>query len=144
MSVESVMSSKHLILYHLLLLLPSVFPRIRDFSNESDVCIRWPEYRSFTFSISPCKEYSELIFFKTDWFDLLPFQGTLSQESSPEPQFESINSSVLCLLYCPALTSVHDYWKDHQFSSIQSLSHVQLFATPWIAACQASLSITNS
>ena len=113
MSIESVMSSKHLILCHPLLLLPSIFPSIRIFSNESDVCIRWPEYWSFTFSISPCKEYSELISFKTDWFDLLAFQGTLSQESSLEPQFESTNSLVLCLLYCPALTSVHDYWKDH-------------------------------
>ena len=116
MSIESVMSSKHLILCHPLLLLPSIFPSIRIFSNESDVCIRWPEYWSFTFSISPCKEYSELISFKTDWFDLLAFQGTLSQESSLEPQFESTNSLVLCLLYCPALTSVHDYWKDHSLA----------------------------
>ena len=92
-----------------------------------------------SFTIGTSNEYSGLIFFKTGKFGLLAFQG-----SSPVPQFESINSSAFCLLYCPALTSVHDYWKDHQFSSIQSLSHVQLFATPWTAARQASLSITNS
>ena len=71
-SIELVMPSKHLIFCHPLLLLPSLFPRIRDFSNESDVCIRWPEYRSFTFSISPCKEYSGLMSFKIDWLISLP------------------------------------------------------------------------
>ena len=77
MSLESVMPSNHLILCHPLLLLPSVLPSIRVFSNESTVCIRWPKYWSFSFSISPSKEYSGLISFKIDWFDLFAVQGTL-------------------------------------------------------------------
>ena len=77
MSIESVMPSNHLILCHSLLLPPSMFPRIRVFSNESAVCIRWPKYRSFSFSISPSNEYSELISFWMDWLDLLAVQGTL-------------------------------------------------------------------
>ena len=71
MSIESGMPSNHLILCHPLLLLPSVFPRIRVFSNESTVCIRWPKFWSFSFSISPSNEYSGLIFFRIDWFFLL-------------------------------------------------------------------------
>ena len=75
--IESVMSSDHLILCHPLLLLPSMFPSISVFSNESVLCIRWPEYWCFSFSISPANEYSGLISFRIDWFDLLAFQGTL-------------------------------------------------------------------
>ena len=77
MSIESVMPSNHLILCHLLLLLPSIFPSIRVFSNESALHIRWPKYWSFSFSISPSNEYSGLISFRMDWFDLLAIQGTL-------------------------------------------------------------------
>ena len=77
MSIESVISSNHLILCHPLLLLPSIFPSIRVFSNESVLCIRWPEYWSFSFSVSPSREYSGLISFRIDWFDLLVVQGTL-------------------------------------------------------------------
>ena len=77
MFTESVMPSNHLILYRLLLLLPPVFPSIRVFSNESALRIRWPKYWSFSFSISPSNEYSGLIFFRIDWFDLLAVQGTL-------------------------------------------------------------------
>ena len=77
MSVESVMPSNHLILCHPLLLLPSIFPSIRVFSYVSALCIRWPKYWSFSFSISPCNEYSGLISFRMDWFDLLAVQGTL-------------------------------------------------------------------
>ena len=79
MSTESVMPSNHLILCHPLLLLPSIFPSIRVLSNESDLHIRWPEYWSFSFSISPSNEYSGLISFRIGWFDLLGliFQGTL-------------------------------------------------------------------
>ena len=76
MSIEAVMPSNHLILCHPLLL-PSIFPRIRVFSNESVLCIRWPEYWSFNFSISPSKEFSGLISFRINWFDLLVVQGTL-------------------------------------------------------------------
>ena len=76
MSIESVMSSNHLIHCHPLLLLPSVFPSIRVLSNESVLCIRWPKYWSFSFSISPSNEYSGLISFRMDWLDLLAVQGT--------------------------------------------------------------------
>ena len=75
MSIESVMPSNHLILCHPLLLLPSIFPIIKVFSNESVICIRWPKYRSFSFSISPSNEYSGLISFRMDWLDLLAVQG---------------------------------------------------------------------
>ena len=77
MSIESVMPSNHLILCHPLLLPPSVFPRVRVFSNESVLHIRWPKYGSFSFSISPSNEYSGLISLRMDWFDLLAIQGTL-------------------------------------------------------------------
>ena len=77
MSIESVMPSNHLILCHLLLLLPSIFPSIRVFSNESVLLIRWPKYWSFSFSISPSNEYSGLISFRMHWLDLLAIQGTL-------------------------------------------------------------------
>ena len=95
------------------LLLPSVFPSIRIFSNESTLPIRWPKYWSSSFSISPSSEYSGLISFRIDWFDLLAVQGIL--ESSPVPQFKSITSSMFSLLYGLTLTSVHDYQKDHRF-----------------------------
>ena len=74
-STESVMLSNHLILCHLLLLPPSIFPSIRDFSNESVLCIRWPKYWSFSFNISPSNEHSGLISFRMDWLDLLAVQG---------------------------------------------------------------------
>ena len=76
-SIESVMPSNHLILYHPLLLPPSIFPSIRVFSKESILHVRWPKYLSFSFSISPSNEYSGLISFRMDWLDLLAFQGTL-------------------------------------------------------------------
>ena len=111
MSIELVMAPKHLILYHPLLLLPSIFPSIRLFSNQSVLCIRWPKYWSFNFSISPSNEYSGLISFRMDWLDLLAVQGT--PKSSPTPQFKSINSSALSFLYSPILTSIHNYLKNH-------------------------------
>ena len=77
MSIESVMPSNHLILCHPLLLLPSIFPSFKVFSNESALCIKWPNYWSFSFSISPSNEYSGLISFRMDWLDLLAVQGTL-------------------------------------------------------------------
>ena len=87
MSIELVMPSNHLILCHPLLLLPSVFPTIRVFSDESVLCLRWPKYWNFSFSISPSNEYSGLISFKIDWLDLLAVQGTLKsllQHHSPK------------------------------------------------------------
>ena len=115
---ESVMPSNDLILCHPLLP-PSIFPSIRVFSNESVLRTRWPEYWSFSFSISLSNEYSGMISFRIDWFDLA-VQGTL--KSSPTPQFKSINSSVLSFLYGPALTSIHDYRKNHSLTmTIQSV-----------------------
>ena len=112
-SIASVMPSNHLILCRPLLP-PSVFPSIRVFSSESVLHIRWPKYWSFSFSISPSNEYSGLIFFRINWLDLLAVQGT--QESSPTPQFKSINSSALSFLYSPTLTSIYNYWKNHSFN----------------------------
>ena len=109
MSIESVMPSNHLILGHPLLL-PSIPPSIRVFSNESVLHIRWPTYWSFSFSISPSNEYPGLISFRIDWFDLLEIHGTL--KSFPTPQFKSISSSVLSLLYGSTLKSTHNYWKN--------------------------------
>ena len=109
-SMESVMPSNSLILCYPLLL-PSIFPRIRVFSNESVPHIRWPKYWSFSFRISPSNEYSGLISFRMDWLDLLAVQGTL--KSSPTPQFKSINSSTLILLYDPTLTYIFFYLQNH-------------------------------
>ena len=146
------MPSNHLVLCHSFLLLPSIFPNIRVFSNESTLCNMWSKYWSFSFRISPSNEYSGLISFRIDCFDL----PRDSQESSPAPKFESINSWTpsllyfffsfifiswrlitlqycsgfviywhelamdlhvfpISLLYCPTLTSVHDYWKSQSF-----------------------------
>ena len=113
MSIKSVMPSNHIVLCHPLLLLPSVFPSIRVFSNESAPRIRWPKFWSFSFSISPSSVYSGSISFRIDWFELFAVQGTL--KSLLQNQFKSINSSVLSLLYGPILTSIHDYWKNHSF-----------------------------
>ena len=91
MSIESVIPSNRLIFFCPLLLLASIFPSIRVFSNESVLCIRWPKYWSFSFSISPYSEYSELISFRMDWFDLLSVQGTLKSLL----QYHSLKASIL-------------------------------------------------
>ena len=107
MSIVSVMPSNHLILCHPLLLLPSIFPSIRVFSNESVLHIRWPKYWSFSFSISPSNEYSGLISFRMDWLDLLAAQGTLKS-------LLQYHSSKASILQCSAFFIVqhsHDYWK---------------------------------
>ena len=96
MSIESVMPSNHLVLCCPLLLLPSIFPSIRVFSNESVLCIRWPKYWSFRFSISPSNEYSGLISFRMDWLDFLAVQGTLK---SLLQQHSSKASILLCLAF---------------------------------------------
>ena len=112
--IESVMPSNHLILCHPLLLLPSIFPSIRVFSNELALHIKWPEYWSFSFSISPSNEYAGLISFRTDWFDLLMVQRT----------FKSLlqhHNSKASILPCSAFFMVqlshtlHDYGKNHSF-----------------------------
>ena len=113
MSIESVMSSNHLIICHPLLFLPSIFPSIRNFFNASVLCIRWPKYWSFSFSISPSNEYSGLISFRIDWLDLLAVQGTLKSLLQHHSS-KSNNSLMLCFLYGPTVTSIH-YWKNHSF-----------------------------
>ena len=113
MSIESVMPSNHFILCDPLLLPPSIFPSIRVFSNESILHIRWPKYWRFSFSIIPSNEYSGLISFRIDWFDLLAVQGTLKSLL----QHHSSKSSNLrhSAFFMVQLTSVHDYWKNHSF-----------------------------
>ena len=110
MSIESVMPSNHLILCCPLLLLPPIPPSIRVFSNESTLHMRWPNYWSFSFSIIPSKEHPGLIFKGMVGSPGIP---RYSQESSPTPQFKSINSSVLSFLRSPTLTSIYDHWKNH-------------------------------
>ena len=112
MSMELVMPSNHLILCPPHLLLPSIFPSIRVFSNESALGIRWPKY--WHFSISPSNEYSGLTSFRIDWFDLLAVQRTLNSLLQHHSS-KSINSWTLSLPYGPTLKSIHDYWKNHSF-----------------------------
>ena len=102
-SIKSVMTSRHLILCRLLLLLRLIPSSIRVFSNESTLHMRWPKDWSFSFSIIPSREIPGWISFRMDWLDLLEVQGT--QESSPTPQFKSINSSVLSPLHSPYMTT---------------------------------------
>ena len=109
MSIELEMLSKHFILCHPLLLLPSIFPSIGIFSNESALQIRWPKYWSLNFSIRPSNEYSGLISFRIDCFDLLVIQGILKNLL----QHHSLKASIL--LYGPTITSIHDYQKNHSF-----------------------------
>ena len=115
-----VMPSNHFILCRPLLLLPSIFSSVRVFSNESILHIKWPKYWSFSFSISHSNQYSYL-----SWISVpnqlkirlvgSPCSPRDSQESSPTPQFKSINSLALSFLYSPTLTSIHDYWKNCSF-----------------------------
>ena len=113
MSIEFVMLSNHLILCHPLLLLPSIFPSNQVFSNESAVRIMWPNYWSFSFSNSPSNEYSGLISFRIDSFDLA-VQGTLKSllqhHSSKALIFQCSTFFIV-----PTVTSIHDYWKNHSF-----------------------------
>ena len=120
MSIELVMPSNHLILCHPLLFLPPIPPSIRVFSNESALHIGWPKYWSFSFSIIPSKEIPGLISFRMDWLDFLAVQGTL--ESSPTPQFKSINSLVFSFLHSPTLTSIHT--AVNKFCLIQHFSKI--------------------
>ena len=111
MSIESVMPSSHLILCHPLLLLPPTPPSIRDFSNESTLCMRWPKYWSFSFSTSPSSEHPGLISFRMGWLDLLAVQGTLK---SLLQQHSSKASIFQCsAFFTVQLTSIHDHRKNH-------------------------------
>ena len=111
LSIESVMPSNHLTLCCPLVLLPSIFPSIRVFSNKSAHHIRWPKYWSFSFSISSSNDYSGLISFMNDWFDLLAIQGTLKSLL----QHQNVKASILpcSASFIVQLTSIHDYWKNH-------------------------------
>ena len=113
MSIESMMPSNHLILCCPLLLLPSILPSIGVFSNESVLCIRWPNTGASTLALVFPMNIQ-------DWFPLglaglISLWPRNSHESSPTPQFKSINSLVLSFIYGPVLTSIHDYWKNHSF-----------------------------
>ena len=108
MFIELVIPSKHLTLCHALLL-PSTFPSIRVFSNELALPIRRPNYWRFSFTISPSSEYSGLISLRFDWFDLLAVSRVFT------PQFKGTNSLAFNLFYYPALTSIHEHWKNHTF-----------------------------
>ena len=113
-SIESVMPSNHLILCRPLLLLPSIFPSIRVFSNESGLHIRWPKYRGFSFNISPSSEYSGLIYFRKDWLDLPAVQRTLKsllQHHSSEASILPHLAFFLAQLSHPHMTT----WKIHSF-----------------------------
>ena len=113
MSIKSVMPSNHLILCCPLLLLPSIFPSIRVFFKESVLHLRWPKYWSFSFRISLPNEYSGLISFTIDWFDLFAVQGTLKSLL----QHHSSKASILqhSAFFIVELISIHDYWKNHSF-----------------------------
>ena len=106
--IESVMSSNHFILCRSLLLLPSIFPRIRVFSNESALCIRWPKYWSFSLSISPSNEHPGLISFRMDWLDLLAVQGTLKrllQHHNSKPSITRCSAFFIVQLSHPYMTT---------------------------------------
>ena len=111
MSIELVMLSNRLILCCPLFLLPPVFPSIRVFSNESVFRIRWLKYWCFCFSISPSNEYSRMISFRIDWFDLFAVQGTLKSLLL----YHSSKTSIICrsAFFMVQLSHIHDYWKDH-------------------------------
>ena len=113
MSIESVMLSKHLTLCHRSLLLPSIFPSIRVFSSESALCIKWPKYWNLNFSNYPSSEYSRLISYKFNWFDLLAVQGTLKCLL----QHHSSKASILpcSAFFMVQLSRVHDDWKHYSF-----------------------------
>ena len=115
MSIKSVMPSNHLIFWSPLLFLPSIFPSIRVFPNESVLQIRWPKYWSFSFSIHPSNEYSELVSFRIDWLDLFAVQGTL--KSFLQKKKKVFSYTIASIIWCSAFftvqfTSIHDYWKN--------------------------------
>ena len=114
-SIELVMPSNHLILCSPLLLPPSIFSSIKVFSNDSVLCIRWPNNWNFSFSFSPSNEYSGLISFRMDWLELLAVQGTLKSLL----QHHGLEASILqcsAFFIVPTLTSIHDYWKNYSLN----------------------------
>ena len=115
MSIESMIPSNHLILCCLLFFLPSIFPSLRVFSSELALHIRWSKYWNFSFSISSSNEYSELISFRMNWFDLLAIQGTLKSLLQHHSSKASILQHSAFFIYGPSLTSIYNYWKNHSF-----------------------------
>ena len=161
MSTESVMPSNHLINCHPLLLLPSVFPSIKVFSNESVLHIRWPKYWSFSFSSNPSDEYSGLISFRTDWLDLLAVQGTLKsllQHHSSKASILQHSAFFIVQLSHPYMTTRKTIALIRQtfvgkvmsllFNMLSKWNEVSQFCPTlcktWTVACQSSLSVTNS
>ena len=152
MSTESVMPSNHLILCRPLLLLPSIFPSIRVFTNESSLCIRWPKYWSFSFSISSSNDYSGLISFRMDWLGFLEIQGSLEsfQHHGSTASILQHSAFFIVQLSHPYMTTGKTIALTRQtfvgkvisllsnmlsqFNSVQLLSRVQLLATPWTPA----------
>ena len=129
MSIALVMPSNHLILCHPLLLLPSIFPSIKVFDSESALHIRWPKYRSFSFSISPSNEYSGLISFRIDWFDLLAVQGTLKNLLRP-------HSSKTSILRCSAFFMV-------QLSHLYTATGKTIALTIWTFVAKVMSILSN-
>ena len=130
MSIESVMPSNHLILCHPLLLLPSIFPSIRVFSSESVLHIRWPKYWIFSFSINPSNEYSGLVSFRIDWFDLFVVQGThkgLVQHHSSKASILQCSAFFMVQLSHPYMTSGKKHSSDYMdlghYSNISAFQH---------------------
>ena len=117
MSMEPVIPSHHFILCHPSLLLPSIFPSIRVFSNESALPIRWPKHWSFSFNISPSNEHPTLISPRMDWLDLLAVQGTVKSLLQHHSSKVSILQS-LGFFMVQLSTSIHDYWKNHSFDQM--------------------------
>ena len=113
MSIESVMPNNHLVLCHPLLLLPSIFPSIKVFSNESVLRIRWPKYWSFSVRIILPMNIQD--WFPLGWAGWMSLQSKGLSRVFSNTQFKSISSLTLSFLYSPALTSIHDYWKNHSF-----------------------------
>ena len=124
MSIESVMPSNHFILCRPLLLLPSIFPSIRVFPNESVFCIRWPQYWNFSFSISPSNEHPGLISFRIEWLDLLAVQGTLKSLL----QHHSSKASVLWWSAFFIVQLSHDHWKNHSLDQTDLCWQSNVFA----------------
>ena len=122
MPIESVMPSSHLILCHPLLILPSIFPSIRVFSNESILCMRWPKYWSFSFSISPSNEHPGLISFMMDWLDLLAVQGTLKSLLQHHSSMQSVYpDKVPCTI--KTFHSILSFQYDYYLSSSSDKLH---------------------
>ena len=146
-SIELMMPSNHLVLCCPLLLLPSIFPSIRIFFNESILHIRWPKCWSFSLNICPSNEYSGLIFLRIDWFDLLAVQGTLKSLLQPHNSKASIlwfSAFFMVQLSHPCMiTGKNDsfYCMDTHCQSANPISYVQLFETPYTVDCQTPLSM---